>query len=165
MIRKVLILGGGSAGFMAALALKTRMPALAVRVLRSKDIGVIGVGEGSTGGLTDFLHKYLKIGPKKFHEVARPTWKLGLKFFWGPRPYFNYPFGPGLEVRSDHTLPKANGYYCEHDIEYHDPYSALMTHDRAFLRHNGLPVLHDTIAYHFENERYVQFLEELSIAT
>lgn len=164
MVRKVVVLGGGSAGFMAAMALKFKLPALSVRVIRSKDIGIIGVGEGSTGGLTDFLHKYMQIGMKKFHEVAQPSWKLGLKFIWGPRPYFNYTFGPGLEVRSDTTLPKANGYYCEHDIEYADPYSALMTHDRVFLQNQGTPVMHDTIAYHFENEKFVRFLEGYAVA-
>ena len=137
MVEKVVVLGGGSAGFMAAMALKSKLPALVVKVIRSKDIGIIGVGEGSTAGLTDFLHKYMEIGLKKFHEVAQPSWKLGLKFLWGPRPYFNYTFGPGLEVRSDRSLPKANGYYCEHDIEYTDPYSAFMTHDRVFLQNQG----------------------------
>jgi tryptophan halogenase len=164
MIQKVVVLGGGSAGFMAAIALKFKIPALTVRVIRSKDIGIIGVGEGSTGGLTDFLHKYLQIGLKKFHEVAQPTWKLGLRFIWGPRPYFNYTFGPGLEVRSDRTLPKANAYYCEHDIEYTDPYSAFMTHNRIFLHNQGMPILHDTIAYHFENEKFVRFLEGYAVA-
>lgn len=164
MVQKVVVLGGGSAGFMAAIALKFKLPALTVRVIRSKDIGIIGVGEGSTGGLTDFLHKYLEIGLKKFHEIAQPSWKLGLKFIWGPRPYFNYTFGPGLEIRSDRTLPKANGYYCENDIEYTDPYSALMTHDRVFLQNQGMPVMHDTIAYHFENEKFVNFLEGYALA-
>ena len=38
-------------------------------------LGIIGVGEGSTVALTKFLHEYLKIGCKRFHEVAQPTWK------------------------------------------------------------------------------------------
>ena len=50
------MLGGGSAGFMAALALKLRLPHLSVRVIHSSDLGVIGVGEGSTVVLTRFLH-------------------------------------------------------------------------------------------------------------
>ena len=47
MIRKVVVVGGGSAGFMAALSLKTKIPRLEVVVIRSKEIGIIGVGEGS----------------------------------------------------------------------------------------------------------------------
>ena len=45
MIRNVLILGGGSAGFLCALALKARNPELPLTLLRSKDLGIIGVGE------------------------------------------------------------------------------------------------------------------------
>lgn len=144
---------------MVALGLKTKIPALQVRLIRSKDIGIIGVGEGSTGTLTHYLHKYLRVAPRKFHEIAQPTWKLGLRFLWGPRPYFNYTFGPGLETKSDPAQAKPNGFYCDRDIDYVDLISALMTEDRVFATSNGAPVHHSAIAYHFENEKFVQFLE------
>jgi glycine/D-amino acid oxidase-like deaminating enzyme len=85
VVRKVIVLGGGSAGFMAAGALKLHVADLDVLVIRSKDIGVIGVGEGSTVALSDFLYKFLHVGAAKFFEVARPTWKLGLKFLSWPQ--------------------------------------------------------------------------------
>src|SRR5688572_11264383 len=138
MIAKVIVLGGGSAGFMAALALKARLPSLDVLVIRSKDIGIIGVGEGSTVVLTKFLHQYLGVPPQQFFSLARPTFKLGLRFVWGTRPYYNYTFGPGPEIRLA-GLPKPLGYYCDDDMEYADLYSAMMTHDRVFERApNGL---------------------------
>src|SRR5438270_3668625 len=87
-INKVIVLGGGSAGFLAALALKTKMPDLPVTVIRSKEIGIIGVGEGSTIALTNMLHQYLKVSLKSFYQTAQPAWKLGLKFIWGKRPSF-----------------------------------------------------------------------------
>jgi len=80
MINKVIVLGGGSAGFMAASALKMKLPGLLVSVIRSKDIGIIGVGEGSTPVLSRFLHAYLRVGWRKFIDIANPSWKLGLKF-------------------------------------------------------------------------------------
>ena len=95
MIKRIVILGGGSAGFIAALALKSKLPDLEVQVIRSKDIGIIGVGEGSTPALTRFLHDYLGMNMKKFFAIAQPTWKLGLRFLWGTRPYFNFSFNPG----------------------------------------------------------------------
>jgi tryptophan halogenase len=159
VIRTVCVIGGGSAGFMAALGLKIKIPAMRVRVIRSQHIGIIGVGEGSTGTLTHYLHKFLKVEPKKFHSVAQPTWKLGLKFIWGPRPYFNYTFGPGLEVKSDPLQSKPNGFYCDDNIEDPDLISALMTEDRVFATANGAPVPHSSVAYHFENEKFVAFLE------
>ena len=161
---RVLVLGGGSAGFMAALSLKKRLPDLSVRVIRSRDIGIIGVGEGSTIALTRFLHDYLAVGQKKFHETAQPTWKLGLKFLWGPRPYFHYTFGDQLNFKL-HALPRENGFYCDREMEYEDLHSALMTHDRIFPRApGGGPALHDRVAYHFENEKFVRFLEDYARA-
>jgi tryptophan halogenase len=158
-IRKVIVLGGGSAGFMAALALKTRLPNLDVTVIRSKDIGIIGVGEGSTPTLTSFLHGYLRVGLRRFIEVAQPTWKLGLKFLWGPRPHFYYPFGPGLDTKL-RGLPKAVGYFCRDGIEDATPLSAMMARNKVFPRApEGGPQMHPTVAYHFENEKFVRFLE------
>jgi tryptophan halogenase len=95
MIKQVIILGGGSAGFIAALALKRKLRDLQVLVIRSKEIGIVGVGEGSTPALTRFLHEYLGMNLKQFFAVAQPTWKLGHLFLWGPRSYFNYSFSFG----------------------------------------------------------------------
>jgi len=78
MLKRIIILGGGSAGFIAALALKRKLRDLPVTVIRSKEIGIIGVGEGSTPALSRFLHEYLGMNPKKFFAVAQPTWKVGL---------------------------------------------------------------------------------------
>ncbi|HEV8377701.1 MAG TPA: FAD-dependent oxidoreductase [Tepidisphaeraceae bacterium] len=161
-INKVIVLGGGSAGFMAAIALKVKLPQLAVRVIRSKDIGIIGVGEGSTIPLTKFLHEYLQVGHKKFLEVAQPTWKLGLRFIWGPpqRQRFFYTFSA---QQPNFVLPELSrpiGYYCWDDPDY-DVDCVLMGHDKAFERGpGGGPVFPGLgYAYHFENEKFVQFLE------
>ena len=152
-VSRVIVLGGGSAGFLAAIALKSKIPALQVTVIRSKDIGIIGVGEGSTVGLTNFLHQYVNIPPKKFFETAQPTWKLGLKFIWGPRPYFNYTFNPLQLDGKPAGLRRIKGFYCDDVMEYEDPLSAMMTHDRVFPRDpSGGPAIHSSFAYHFENE-------------
>ena len=135
VVNKVIVVGGGSAGFMAAIALKTKLPALAVRVIRSKDIGIIGVGEGSTVPLTKFLHEYLQVGHKKFLEVAQPTWKLGLRFIWGPkqRERFFYTFSQQQPNSMLPELPRPIGYYCWDDPDY-DQDCTLMAQDKAFVR-------------------------------
>lgn len=161
MLRRVIVLGGGSAGFLSAMTLKTRLPDLHVSVIRSPDIGVIGVGEGSTVGLTNFLHRYLGIDHARFLERARPTWKLGLRFLWGPRPYFNYDFVSTQMTARLPGLRRPSAFYCDQQMGLEDPVSALMSNDRVFERRpDGAPAVHDTLAYHFENETFVGFLEE-----
>ena len=160
MVRRVIVLGGGSAGFLAALALKVKMPDLRVRVIRSKEIGIIGVGEGSTPPLTNFLHDFLRLPARAFVEGANPTFKLGLRFIWGPRSHFDYPFGTQIDARTP-GLPRCNAFYCEQDMESSSLYAAMMAQDKIFLRNkDGSPLLQWDIAYHFENEKFVTFLEK-----
>jgi tryptophan 7-halogenase len=163
-VRNVIVLGGGSAGFLAALTLKLKLPDLPVRVIHSSDLGIIGVGEGSTVVLTRFLHQYLRLAPSKFFEIAQPTWKLGLKFIWGPRDSFHYTFGPGPASYARGTN-RPVGYFCDADVDmtHQDLHSALMAHDKVFERSpRGGPVVHLDVAYHFENEKFVRFLHEAS---
>ena len=159
----MIVLGGGSAGFMAALALKMKLPALSVRVIHSSDLGVIGVGEGSTIVLTRFLHGYLRLAPARFFEIAQPTWKLGLKFIWGPADFhYTFGLGPGSHAPG---LGRPVGYYCGAGLANQDLHSVMMGRDRAFERapHGG-PTLHPHVSYHFENEKFVRFLHDAARA-
>jgi tryptophan 7-halogenase len=159
MIQRILVLGGGSAGFLVAIAVKYRLPQLRVLVLRSKDIGIIGVGEGTTIPVVNHLHGYLRIHPAEFHRVAQPTWKLGIRFLWGPRPYFDYALSRQFDARFP-GLPKVPGYYCDNVPDF-GFISALMTHNRVFPRRpDGLPHITRDPAYHIENEHFVTFLEQ-----
>src|SRR5688500_17605481 len=132
MIKKVLVLGGGSAGFIAAINLKAKAPFLDVLVVRSNELGIIGVGEGSTVGLPPYLHKYIGIDTKEFYATARPTWKLGIRFVnWGPRPMFHYTFAPHFMVKWN-DMRKHAGYYMEDEMIYTNVNSSLMAADRVF---------------------------------
>jgi tryptophan halogenase len=159
MIDRILVLGGGSAGFLASIFLKTFLPNLSVKVVRSADIGIIGVGEGSLDALTRFLHTTLGIDPNAFIKQAAPTWKLGLRFLnWGPRPHFDYTFGRQLMVQW-RGLPRLAGFYCDDVFEDCGPAAALMSANRVFQRSpQGGPKL-DSFAYHVENKQFVGFLE------
>jgi tryptophan 7-halogenase len=159
IVKRVLVLGGGSAGFLAAITLKTKLPDVEVTVLRSSALGIIGVGEGTTAVVPNFLHGYLKMPPGDFIRGANPTYKLGLKFLWGPRPYFNYTFEPQFDGKYS-NLAREPGFYCDESIEYACMSSSLMTHDRVFARRaDGAPVVINNHAYHFENAQFVAFLE------
>jgi tryptophan halogenase len=164
-IRKVLVLGGGSAGFLCAITLKTKLPDLEVVVLRSKELGIIGVGEGTTNTVPYHLHDYLKLPLKSFYEIAQPLWKLGIRFEWGPRPYFNYVFGLEMDTRYK-GLTKGTGHYCGDTAFDHVGYpSSLMTYNKVFYRTpNGPRVNADEIALHIENEQFVAWLEQQAIS-
>src|SRR5688500_20403749 len=100
MIQRIIVLGGGSAGFLAAISLRVRLPKVPVTVIRSKEIGIIGVGEGSTLAFPLYLHGYLKADATEFVRAAKPTWKLGVRFLsWGPRPFVDYTFARQLHAR------------------------------------------------------------------
>jgi tryptophan halogenase len=73
MIQNLIVLGAGSAGLIAAISLKRKIPQLNVRVVRSRSIGVIGVGEATTPNFPKHLFEYLGISRKRFYELARPT--------------------------------------------------------------------------------------------
>ncbi|HEY2588862.1 MAG TPA: tryptophan 7-halogenase [Tepidisphaeraceae bacterium] len=160
MVTSVLVLGGGSAGFLAAITLKIRLPALQVTVLRSPDVGIIGVGEGTTVGVTSHLHGYLGIDPGVFQREAAPIWKLGIRFLWGERPEFYYAFSRHMDARHA-DLPKPVGFYACEDMVDYGVHAALMARNHAFARDaNGFPVVDGTYGYHLENQTFVGWLEK-----
>jgi tryptophan 7-halogenase len=79
-IKSVVIVGGGTAGWMAASALaKSFAGALGVRLIESEEIGIIGVGESTVPHLTAF-NKLLEIDEAEFVRQTQGTFKLGIQF-------------------------------------------------------------------------------------
>jgi tryptophan halogenase len=161
MIKNVLVLGAGSAGLLAAISLKRKLPQLSVRVVRSPDIGVIGVGEGTTPNFPAHLFDFLGISRRRFYELAQPVWKLGIRFIWGPRGRFDYSFGPQLDAQWN-DLPRPNGFYCDEEFSDASLMGALMHHGKAFARQSDLPAapdIHGYHGFHIENRKLVEVLE------
>lgn len=165
-IRRIVVLGSGSAGLLVSLALTKMHPDLPVVIIRSKNIPIIGVGEGATRPVTNFLHDFLGVNTSRFFEIAKPTWKLGIRFDWGPRKTFYYPFHPSADVRLNGVTHPV-GFYVDDNLDYADPHSALMANNKAFARQpNGTPDMAGRhFAYHFENESFVNFLEQAAAAS
>ena len=163
MIHSVLVLGGGSAGLLTALTLKKLLPELKVTVVRSREIGVIGVGESTTAAIPRILHGFLELDPGEFHRQVLPSWKLGIRFLWGPREFFDYTFSHQLDWKW-RELKRPNGYYCDDDFTYVEQWSSLMSHDKVFVRQeNGLPLIRLNYGYHIENRRFVSYLEDMAV--
>lgn len=158
-IEKIVVLGGGSAGLLAALALKSCRANFSVRVFRSSAIGVIGVGEGTTPPVCDLLHKACRIPVERFIREASPTIKLGLRFEWGKRAHFNLSYGFQTAYHFP-QLPKSNGFYCDDDFTAANHVSSLMDRGKAFASMNGNPVWNELTSYHVYNPTFVQFLEK-----
>lgn len=158
----VVILGGGTAALLAAIAMAKHLPHLNVLVVRSTKMGVIGVGEGTIASIGRFLHTYLSIDPVRFHQEVRPSIKLGIQFKWGSKTPYHYSFAPQFSAANpaQRHFPSAVGAFCQTDATFANPASSLMYHGNvAALDANGLPVLSPRFAYHLENRAFVEFLE------
>lgn len=161
-IQNVTVLGGGSAGFMVALTLKRKLPQLNVRIIRSPDLGIIGVGEGTTIAFPKHFFEYLRLKPQQFYTDAQPTWKMGIKFLWGPRREFYYTFAYEFQHRFQ-ELSRNTGFFFTGDPPFAGRASAYMAHDKVFpKRADGLPEFHNNHAYHIENKKLVAWLEKVA---
>ena len=77
----IVILGGGTAGWLAALFMAKNHPHHNVTIIASKDIGVIGAGEAVTGALTDLVVGYygdFGIDPLEFFRETKAMPKYGI---------------------------------------------------------------------------------------
>ena len=90
MIKNVVIVGGLTAGYITALILKKKFQEkINIKIIKSKDIGIIGVGEGSTEHWKDFLN-FLEIDPFEMIRECGATFKAGILFKdWVKKDYIH----------------------------------------------------------------------------
>jgi tryptophan halogenase len=95
-LRKIVIVGGGSSGWIAAamLGFHLKSELCAVELVESADLGSIGIGESTVPPFLGLIRR-LGIDEQDFIRATRATYKLGIKFVdWQERreQYF-HPFG------------------------------------------------------------------------
>ena len=98
---RVVVLGGGTAGWMSAAGLaKLLGPLVSVTLVESEDIGIVGVGEATLPHIRGYVER-LGIDEAAFMQATHATYKLGIDFkdFGRIGESYVHPFGTfGEEV-------------------------------------------------------------------
>jgi hypothetical protein len=105
-LRSIVIVGGGSAGWMTAMILANALLPRGVKitVLESPAVGIIGVGEGSTPWMRGFFES-LGIEESEWMPACNATYKCGIAFDrWSTRPGFESYFHPFASMLDNLTL-------------------------------------------------------------
>ena len=168
-MKNIVILGGGTAGWMTAnlLQKKWRQHGIQISVVESPDIGIIGVGEGSTPLLKEFFDS-LEISESEWMPQCNATYKNGISFNdWSTVPgyesYF-HPFPCSLDFATFGFLYK----YTElrrkgADVLAHPNRFSLMAglteRKLAPLPAENFP-FHFQYGYHFDSVLIGKFLRE-----
>lgn len=94
-IRKVVIAGGGTAGWVAASALAYQLKdQIEVTLVESSKIGTVGVGEATVPPIRNF-HRFMNIDEQEFMRAVAGTFKLAISLenFVRPGHRYIHPFG------------------------------------------------------------------------
>jgi tryptophan halogenase len=125
-LKSIAIVGGGTAGWMAASILARSLPGtrIVITVVESPDIGTVGVGEATIPPILDVL-RYLSIDEADFVRHTQATYKLGIKLddwrqigesYWHPFGTFGAPinrrpfFHCWHRARADGLAPRFNDF-------------------------------------------------------
>ncbi|MCW8090952.1 tryptophan halogenase family protein [Alteromonas sp. ASW11-130] len=168
LIKKVVILGGGTAGWMSAALLKKIIgSAIDIELVESDAIGPIGVGEATIPPIK-IVNSVLGINESDFLKKTKGSIKLAIKFEnWRVQgeSYF-HTFGvPGKSMAFCHFhhlvhRAQAMGHKLniwDYDLNY------LCAKEGKFAQINAKdPILDLPYAYHFDASLYAAYLRDLS---
>ncbi|CAM8639008.1 Flavin-dependent halogenase [Burkholderiales bacterium] len=163
-INRVVIAGGGTAGWMmAALMSKLLGKGLSITLVESEELGTVGVGEATIPALLTF-HNLLGINEAEFMAETNATFKLGINFEgWKNvgEDYF-HSFG---STGNDHWSAgfqhfwlkgRASGL-AQTYTDYNPETVAAFSNRFAHVQNNGL-----NYAYHLDAGRYAAYLRRMS---
>ena len=100
----LVVVGGGTAGWLTALYAKKANKDSEVTLIESEEIGILGAGEGTTPHLISILD-YLEIPVSELVKHCHTTIKNGIKFTnWQDNKYYYQLFSINLEDNIQYTL-------------------------------------------------------------
>lgn len=93
-IKKIIIVGGGSAGWMTASTIVKQIKNVELTLVESSDIPTVGVGESTVGGIRRWM-RMIGIKDEEFVKETDASYKLAIKFnnFYEKGNTWYYPFG------------------------------------------------------------------------
>ncbi len=173
-IRKILIVGGGTAGWMTAAVLSKLLKNdyADIQLVESEEIGTVGVGEATIPQIGTF-NRTLGIEENDFVKATQGSFKLGIEFVdWGAKgERYIHPFGAyGLDMEgvSFHAFfLKHHGHdYTVNTVEQYS-LQALAARQNRFMRPvnaGNSPLSKIAYAFHFDAGLYARYLRGQSEA-
>jgi len=172
-LKKIVIVGGGSAGWMTAAALSSLLPtgSASVTLIESDKIGTVGVGEATIPDMINF-NALLGINEAEFLKATNGTFKLGIEFIdWGKKgESYLHPFGQhgvdmqGIDFHQYWLHSKANG---ENVALQNYSLCAVAAEQNKFSLPNPNPksvLSHLRYAYHIDATLYAKYLSSIAQA-
>ena len=166
-IRRIVVCGGGTAGWMTAAALvKLLGQAWQITLIESEEIGTVGVGE-ATIPLINVYNEALELDENEFMRETAATFKLGIEFVnWGRLgDSYIHGFGP---LGPDIGLAKFHHYWLSRhpearaaDLEAYSINIAAARRGKFMRARKDLgrsPLAEIAHAYHFDAGLYAAFL-------
>ena len=164
--RRIVVAGGGTAGWMAAAALaRTMGEAIELTLVESEAIGTIGVGESTIPPLANY-NRLLGISEAEFMRETQATFKLGIEFENWKVDGEKYFHSFGLTGR-DHWTAGFQHFWMHGQTKGHeagfDDYCLELKAAYA-KRFAHLPDNHMNYAYQLDSARYATFLRKMAEA-
>jgi tryptophan halogenase len=170
-ISRVVIVGGGTAGWMtaAALAQALDLRGCSVSLVESDEIGIIGVGEATIPTI-HWFNQLIGLDEKEFMRKTQATYKLGIEFVdWTTgRASYLHPFGrygaPADGASFQHRYIRARLEGSAEDFEKYSLTTAAARAGKFEFPATDQRSLLSTLgyAYHFDASLYARYLRERS---
>jgi tryptophan halogenase len=171
-LKSVVIVGGGTAGWMTAAALaKVMGPRLAITLVESDEIGIVGVGEATIPSINLF-NKLLRIDENDFLRHTQGTFKLGIEFSSWHQPGHTYMHAFGVLGKDLAYIPFHHYWLHEHLAgrvgslwDYSINYLAARQNRFARMEQiAGTPLAGLIYAFHFDASLYAAYLSRMAQA-
>jgi tryptophan halogenase len=170
-VRKIVIVGGGTAGWMAAtyLAKLSQGIEYSIELIESEEIGTVGVGEATIPPIGDF-NRLMGINEHEFMRATQASFKLGIEFVDWHRvgEEYTHPFGfygvpmHGLYFHHFWLRHQAQGGTIPAEVFCQNLVACRQGRFGRIRPDDRLPVDPMTYAYHFDAGLYAVFLRRLA---